>query len=129
SDDLSSSSLGTQPIEEDQRSIIIANRLCNETLSANGSAIPTSVTPKDVAIGQDQSQQIHRDIRRSICEALRLNEQYGVAQAAAIALACHPWPDQCIAQKASVAIASELLPGFNANHPSFIEIAVDRLLR
>jgi hypothetical protein len=58
-----------------------------------------------------------------------LNSSYPNYVVAAITLACHPWPDFETSQSDISVIATELLPGFNLNHPDMLEIAVDRLLR
>ena len=71
----------------------------------------------------------HEQVRRSIANALRLEDRYGGKRADAVALACHPWPDRPVSDQLRDAIAAELLPAFNINHPALDEIAADRLLR
>lgn len=72
---------------------------------------------------------INQKIRASLASSLGLDARYPENVVAAIALACHPWPDCDISQNDIDSIATELCPGFNINHPSVLEIAVDRLLR
>lgn len=71
----------------------------------------------------------HEQVRQSIANALRLADRYDVKAAGAISLACHPWPDREICDQLRNAIAAELLPAHNINHPALDEIAADRLLR
>ncbi|WP_145346080.1 hypothetical protein [Rosistilla ulvae] len=128
-DDLRSNCVGMKRLGVDTPAVAATDPLVNESLSAYVLARPASIPPQKAVSSEDHSHQLHRDIREAICESLRLGERYTAKQAAAISLACHPWPDQCLRRQTRLAIASELLPGFNANHPSFIEIAADRLLR
>jgi hypothetical protein len=71
----------------------------------------------------------NQKIRASLATSLVIDQQYPEQVVAAITLACHPWPDFAISQNDIDSIAAELRPGFNINHPSMLEIAVDRLLR
>ncbi len=68
-------------------------------------------------------------IRKSLANSLGLDRLYSEHVVAAITLACHPWPDITISQNDIDIIAAELRPGLNINHPSMLEIAIDRLLR
>jgi hypothetical protein len=68
-------------------------------------------------------------IRDSLATSLGLDMHYPVHVVAAITLACHPWPDCDVSQNDIDSIAAELRPGFNINHPSMLEVAIDRLLR
>lgn len=87
------------------------------------------------SLGADRNQQgsrlqcVHGQIRSSIAQVLKLEERFGIRIASAITLACHPWPDIPIGEQTRQAIAVELLPGFNVNHPNPLEVATDRLLR
>ena len=72
---------------------------------------------------------INKKIRASLATALGLDSHYPANVVAAITLACHPWPDCTMSQCEIDSIAAELRPGFNINHPSIMEIAIDRLLR
>lgn len=68
-------------------------------------------------------------IRKSLANSLELDRLFPEHVVAAITLACHPWPDVTISQNDIDIISAELRPGLNINHPSMLEIAVDRLLR
>jgi hypothetical protein len=72
---------------------------------------------------------INQRIRDSLATSLRLDAHYPEHVVAAITLACHPWPDCDVSQNDIDSIAAELRPGFNINHPSMLEVAIDRLLR
>lgn len=72
---------------------------------------------------------INKKIRSSLGEALRLNYLFPRHVVDALTLACHPWPDCEMQQNDIEAIAAELRPGLNINHPNILEIAIDRLLR
>jgi hypothetical protein len=72
---------------------------------------------------------INQRIRTSLATSLGLGQRYPEHVLEAITLACHPWPDCEISQNEIDSVAAELLPGFNINHPSMLEIAIDRLLR
>ncbi len=82
----------------------------------------------DEGIGEEPGR-INQMIRASLATSLGLDSHYPEHVVAAITLACHPWPDAAISQNDIDNIAAELRPGFNINHPSMLEIAVDRLLR
>lgn len=123
------SSFGTHVNQAGQPPLAVNDPLSGEVVSAHVSVSSAAVAAAEAPNSNHHPQQLHREIRQSICESLRLRERYDADQADAISLACHPWPDQCLSRQSRLAIASELLPGFNANHPSFIEIAVDRLFR
>ncbi|MDA7936803.1 hypothetical protein N9B79_00350, partial [bacterium] len=93
--------------------------------------VPTSIGPiaeREFAT-EASSDRIQSEIRSTISSTLQLGDRYGSVKASAIALACHPWPDESVRENIRDAIAAELLPGFNINHPSLEEIAADRLLR
>ncbi len=86
----------------------------------------TAIVAEGTAEEQARTNQM---IRASIAASLRLDQRYPEHVISAVTLACHPWPDFAISQNDIDCIAAELLPGFNINHPSMLEIAVDRLLR
>ncbi|MCY2977203.1 MAG: hypothetical protein NTU79_00875 [Planctomycetota bacterium] len=89
--------------------------------SVGSSLVEEEATEEQVGINQR--------IRDSIATSLGLDAHYPEHVVAAITLACHPWPDCDVSQNDIDSIAAELRPGFNINHPSMLEVAIDRLLR
>lgn len=68
-------------------------------------------------------------IRESIANALNTEEYFSSRVSSAIAVSCHPWPDEIISKSCMKAITAELLPALNLNHMDLCEVASDRLLR
>ena len=71
----------------------------------------------------------NQKIRESLALSLGLDMHFPESVVAAITLACHPWPDREVSQTELDSISAELRPGYNINHPSILEVAIDRLFR
>lgn len=95
--------------------------------SDTGTVKASHSVPEKIATPEDSAQS-HSAIRSCIADTIFLPIIDSQIRSA-IALACHPWPDVTVEPQVLASIASELLPSSNANHPSILEIAIDRLLR
>lgn len=102
-----------------------AGDVSNDSLPANRF---NNVAAVD-SVANDAQPRHQSAIRQAIVETVRVRNGVDPAVLSALALACHPWPDEIVSKNVTNAIAAELLPSFNINHPSLFEVAIDRLLR
>ena len=77
-----------------------------------------------------QNEHPHDKVRKAIATVIDSGGRFDPLVLHALTLALHPWPDNAaISPAVTSAIAAELLPSFNINHPDILEVAIDRLLR